>query len=204
MQANLVVVQGKPEGLEIPLKSERFLIGRDRDCNLRPNSDLVSKHHCVFVKSEDALTVEDAGSTNGTLVNNVRIDGPATLKDGDLVKVGPLVFAVKLAVSQPATALRNKDTDLMQWLVADATAARSPISEPSSSDTVMDVPVVKSADETVADAPAPAPIEAAPVVAAAPPKKELPKKGSRAAVADKSDSSSAASAILAKYLDRRR
>ena len=48
IEAELHVVGGKHSGQVIPLNRRKFLIGREGDCQLRPNSELVSRHHCVF------------------------------------------------------------------------------------------------------------------------------------------------------------
>jgi pSer/pThr/pTyr-binding forkhead associated (FHA) protein len=42
--------------------------------------------------------VEDLGSTNGTLLNGIRLDPymPETLKDGDQLQLGKLLIEVKL------------------------------------------------------------------------------------------------------------
>ena len=92
--ARLKVLSGKQEGSEIPLLEGKFLIGREEDCHLRPNSELVSRHHCVFAKDEYALRLRDLGSTNGTFVNGERLKGGVVLNAGDRVSVGQLEFEV--------------------------------------------------------------------------------------------------------------
>ena len=98
MKVQLVVVQGKPEGMVIPLASARYKIGRGEGCQLRPNSDLVSREHAEFVQDTDSVRVSDLGSRNGTEVNGKRLapNQPATLKRGDLIKVGTLTFAITI------------------------------------------------------------------------------------------------------------
>src|SRR5690606_19765641 len=68
----------------------RFLVGREVDCHLRPASDLVSRHHCVFYIDEYAVRLRDLGSRNGTLINDEPLHGETTLQDGDRVKIGGL------------------------------------------------------------------------------------------------------------------
>ena len=48
----------------------------------------VSAHHCRFARRGEVLTVEDLGSSNGTLVNGQPIDGAVELAVGDLVRLG--------------------------------------------------------------------------------------------------------------------
>ena len=96
LQAELKVTSGKQAGNTIPLPPGKFLVGREEDCHLRPNSDMVSRHHCVFTIDEYAVRVRDLGSTNGTLVNGERIRGGVVLKTGDVVSIGKLEFEVLL------------------------------------------------------------------------------------------------------------
>lgn len=119
MKLRLVVVKGRPEGMEIPLPMPQFLIGRDPRCNLRPSSESVSKLHCAVVQRKEGVFVRDLKSTNGTFVNNDRIHGEVKVKDGDLIKVGPLVLAVKIQVSErdPVPPLGNEDDQAVSWLL---------------------------------------------------------------------------------------
>lgn len=90
LQAKLRVASGKQEGSEISLSGGKFLVGREEDCHLRPNSDLVSRHHCVFTVDEFTVRLRDLGSTNGTFVNGERIRGAVVLNNGDRVVIGKL------------------------------------------------------------------------------------------------------------------
>ena len=69
MKLNLVVVEGVHQGKVIPLKTERFEIGRGESCQPRPKSPTVSIRHCAIVRRGRNVVVEDLGSSNGTLVN---------------------------------------------------------------------------------------------------------------------------------------
>lgn len=97
LSAKLLVRGGKHDGRTIPLPKGRFLIGREQDCNLRPASDLVSRHHCVFHVDDFTVRLRDLGSTNGTLVNGDPLTGEKSLKAGDKVVVGRLHFEVALS-----------------------------------------------------------------------------------------------------------
>ncbi len=98
MEVKLVITSGKSAGQVVPVTVQRFFIGRAEDCQLRPNTDLVSRHHCVITVEDGLVTIRDLGSRNGTLVNEERIRGEEELKNGDKVAVGPLKFEVELAV----------------------------------------------------------------------------------------------------------
>jgi len=92
LHAELKVLEGRQSGKSIPLNVKQFLIGREQDCHLRPNSDLVSRHHCVLSIDDYTVRVRDLGSTNGTFVNGERIQGQVVLKPGDHLAVGKLTF----------------------------------------------------------------------------------------------------------------
>lgn len=68
---------------------ERLSIGRLAGCELALSWDSeVSRAHALLEQVGGAWTVEDRGSSNGTLVNAARIGGPHVLRDGDVVRVG--------------------------------------------------------------------------------------------------------------------
>lgn len=129
MKVQLIVVQGKPEGKAIPLVAPVFRVGRDATCHLRPSSDQVSRQHAEIVVGEAQVTLKDLGSRNGTQLNGRTITGQVQLKSGDLVKVGPLTFAVSIqgAPATPAPSrpqpVRSLDEvgqeEVESWLIAD-------------------------------------------------------------------------------------
>jgi pSer/pThr/pTyr-binding forkhead associated (FHA) protein len=73
-----------------------FVIGREADCQLRPASDMVSKRHCALLVDENAAFVDDLGSTNGTFLNDQPVRDKTELHDQDSLRVGPLLFTVRL------------------------------------------------------------------------------------------------------------
>jgi pSer/pThr/pTyr-binding forkhead associated (FHA) protein len=102
-QAELLVLSGKQNGTVIPLPGGKFLIGREEDCHLRPNTDLVSRHHCVFTVDEFAVRIRDLGSTNGTVVNGERIRGGVVLNNGDVISIGKIDFRILIRAADEET-----------------------------------------------------------------------------------------------------
>ena len=92
MKLKLIVLAGAKEGLEIPLKKDKFLIGRAKECALRAGSEAISRRHCAIIHRETGWTVRDLGSRNGTHVNDEKITAEVPLKPGDELRVGPLKF----------------------------------------------------------------------------------------------------------------
>jgi pSer/pThr/pTyr-binding forkhead associated (FHA) protein len=99
MELKLIVLAGAKQGLEIPLKKDKFLIGRAKECALRAGSEAISRRHCAIARTNGRWTARDLGSRNGTFVNDQRITEEVSLAPGDELRVGPLKFRVAPAVS---------------------------------------------------------------------------------------------------------
>lgn len=145
MKVQLIVVRGKPEGKVIPLTGSKFKIGRGETCHLRPNSEQVSREHAEFsIRADGVVTVADLGSRNGTLVNGKALTEPCVLKDGNLVQVGPLTFAVQITDAPAPTPVAAKPAPAKP-------AAQAPAATPapSASASAPPKPAARSAPEDV-------------------------------------------------------
>ena len=89
----IVVEKGPRSGMTFLLREGNTTVGRHPESDIFLNDVTVSRHHCRFVTTLDSLTVEDSGSTNGTYVNDDRVD-KAVLEAGDEVLVGRFHFVV--------------------------------------------------------------------------------------------------------------
>jgi predicted component of type VI protein secretion system len=96
MKVKLLVVHGRPQGKSFLFPVGEFLFGRGAECHIQPNSDWVSRQHCLLNVGKDSVSVRDLGSRNGTLVNGHRVLGELPLHHGDQLQVGPLVFEIRL------------------------------------------------------------------------------------------------------------
>ena len=113
MQVRLKILQGSNAGKEIKLPAPKCVIGRGDDCHLRPQSDAISRRHCVVITTENEAVVRDLNSRNGTFVNNERVAEESVLLAGDVLRVGPLEFEV--AVEQtPGKPKRPRVTDIKE------------------------------------------------------------------------------------------
>lgn len=83
----LVVERGPQAGMTFMLREGTTTVGRHPESNIFLDDITVSRHHCRFVSSSESLAVEDSGSTNGTYVNDSRVDA-ARLSAGDEVMIG--------------------------------------------------------------------------------------------------------------------
>jgi hypothetical protein len=89
----LIVDRGPQAGMTYVLPVGNTTVGRHPESDIFLNDVTISRQHCRFVITDDELVVEDSGSTNGTYVNDARVD-KATLNAGDEVLVGRFHFVV--------------------------------------------------------------------------------------------------------------
>jgi pSer/pThr/pTyr-binding forkhead associated (FHA) protein len=87
-----LVVQESPvlaEGDEFEVDSAPITVGRGGQNDLALEGDeFASARHVRIEPRSDGVWVQDLGSTNGTYVNGIRIDGARRLAPGDVVRVG--------------------------------------------------------------------------------------------------------------------
>jgi len=86
---------------EIELKPGRFVIGRAATCELALDDPMVSRQHAALLVDAQSVSVEDLGSRNGILVNDVRPTGRVGLSPGDRVKVGSQELVLTQESAQP-------------------------------------------------------------------------------------------------------
>ncbi|HEX2153150.1 MAG TPA: FHA domain-containing protein [Acidimicrobiia bacterium] len=89
----LVVEQGPRAGMTFVLNPGVTTVGRHPESDIFLDDVTVSRHHCRFIVDEGSLAVEDSGSTNGTYVNETRVDS-SELSAADEVLVGRFHFLV--------------------------------------------------------------------------------------------------------------
>lgn len=62
-------------------------IGSSPDCDIRIQSNFVSRHHAQLVQTRNGCLLRDLESTNGTFINSRRVN-KRILRAGDLVTIG--------------------------------------------------------------------------------------------------------------------
>ncbi len=100
MIVKLHVVHGRPAGKTLRFGPGDYYLGRGPECQVRFNSDWVSRQHCVLRVTGEGALLRDLGSRNGTLVNGRLCEEERSLNTGDLIQVGPIVFRIAF---EPAT-----------------------------------------------------------------------------------------------------
>jgi DNA-binding CsgD family transcriptional regulator len=110
------------EDEEIDVPETEWVVGRAVDCGLRLAGGLVSRYHARFRHCPEGLVLEDLGSRNGVLVNQVKVAAATLLKHGDVIAIGLDVFelvdthmvdrpAHLSTLNPPPMSLRASDVD---------------------------------------------------------------------------------------------
>jgi pSer/pThr/pTyr-binding forkhead associated (FHA) protein len=95
---------------EIPLDKPRFTIGRKPDNDLVIENPAVSGHHALIFSMEGAYFIEDLGSTNGTFVNEAKIQ-KEKLKHSDSIVVGKHVLIYQGEIAAPPPSPKETESD---------------------------------------------------------------------------------------------
>ena len=95
----LLVIEGGRSGERIAIPAGHWSIGRDAASDIVFDDAGVSRRHAVLTSDGAGLTLEDAGSTNGTQVNGNPLWQELRLADGDEVRLGAMAFRVELPPS---------------------------------------------------------------------------------------------------------
>lgn len=108
---SLIVGFGTHAGVSADIREGLYMIGRDRECQIRPKSHSVSERHCLVQHHGETVRVFDLESDEGTFVNDVQLE-PKTwqvLNHGDRLRCGKYWFDVAIYFREPRIKLSQLD-----------------------------------------------------------------------------------------------
>jgi predicted component of type VI protein secretion system len=124
----LVTADGTVRLHTLPLTG-RVLVGRDPDCDLVLDHDKISRRHVELTLTNNAATITDLESSNGTLLAGRKLRaGKATpMRPGERAEIGPFALVLLPAGAPAAVApsLRVEDPAAPSEIVA--AVARAPV-----------------------------------------------------------------------------
>jgi len=108
--ASITVIEGDNQGIHRKLKDDRLVVGR-KGADLAIDDKAISRNHCELIKRESGWWIKDIESTNGTFVNNKKIE-EARLHHLDEIRVGKtiLLFAETEAPEERAPVEEDEDS----------------------------------------------------------------------------------------------
>ncbi|MFT5173160.1 MAG: putative component of type VI protein secretion system [Gammaproteobacteria bacterium] len=83
-------------GAQISLGDGEVSVGRDAENKVSLHAQGVSRYHARVYFEKGSWAVEDLGSTNGTRINNSKLEGKQSLNDGDTVAFGRACYKFQL------------------------------------------------------------------------------------------------------------
>ena len=88
--------QAAPLNETLPLQPIT-LLGRDSDNTIVLNDTSASAHHARLVQDNGIWWLEDLGSRNGTMLNELKLVKPTPLAEGDMIGIGALRLRLEVA-----------------------------------------------------------------------------------------------------------
>jgi two-component system cell cycle response regulator len=92
LEAALVVIYGLDLGRKFDLGRSETVVGRASKADICVDMESVSRNHATITNTKKGVRIRDLGSTNGTFINDERVEGERELRNGDLVKIGRTIF----------------------------------------------------------------------------------------------------------------
>jgi pSer/pThr/pTyr-binding forkhead associated (FHA) protein len=92
-RAAIVIQAGRAKGMEYQLDQPLVTLGRGPGVDLSFDDEAMSRVHAAVEFKGTSFHLRDAGSTNGTLLNDAPVEASTQLKHGDRFQLGDHVFA---------------------------------------------------------------------------------------------------------------
>ncbi len=107
--AYLDALTGSALGKRYELDRPESILGRHPECHVVLDSGAVSRQHAKIVRESKRYLLEDLKSRNGTFVNGRLIGEPATLQDGDVIRICELEFSYHSDLGPSSFSEVNRD-----------------------------------------------------------------------------------------------
>jgi pSer/pThr/pTyr-binding forkhead associated (FHA) protein len=131
MTWKIQAITGELTGQEISIDRD-ILVGRHQSADIVLQAGEISRKHAAFLLKDQALWLQDLNSSNGTFVNDVRIEHETLLKEGDIIQFAGLKFSVLAPAKEIEPALA--ETEIVptseqpsEAVAASETAAATPV-----------------------------------------------------------------------------
>jgi hypothetical protein len=86
------------EGDKLPLQQVTYL-GRDPACTIVLQDEAASGRHARLHRENDVWWLEDLGSRNGTMLNDLPLTRRISLTEGDIIGIGTMQLRFEMAQS---------------------------------------------------------------------------------------------------------
>jgi len=112
--AKLVILSEGMTGKTHELSVEKTTVGRVEDNTLQISEASVSSHHAEILLRGSDVVIKDLNSTNGTFINGEQVNGEATLKPGQILRLGKIEMRLETATAGASSKKPAESTMIMQ------------------------------------------------------------------------------------------
>jgi pSer/pThr/pTyr-binding forkhead associated (FHA) protein len=126
-----------------------MLVGRHQDADILLQSADISRRHAALLLKDQQLWVQDLNSSNGTFINDARIEQETELHDGDILQFASFVFSVLAPAAE---------TELPEIEAEPVTANTHDQGMPSIAERAVETPITRDGMPQQVAIPKPAPI----------------------------------------------
>lgn len=95
----LLAVESDIDSTQKSFSKPEIIIGRDEDCDFRLVDDAVSTRHAKLSFRYLQWWVEDLQSTNGTFLNDQRVETATVIIKGDELRIGRQIILINIETS---------------------------------------------------------------------------------------------------------
>jgi adenylate cyclase len=107
----LLIIRPDGKQIEQEFNSDQTMVGRHEKCDLRLIDGMISRNHCIILREGKRFILKDLESRNGTWVNGRRIRNRRTMREGDVLQIGPFRVQFLLdSFERPHKINFNEDT----------------------------------------------------------------------------------------------
>lgn len=92
----LLFMEGDAEDEKRTFSQNEIIIGREENCDVFLADPVISSRHARLVYRNMHWWIEDLMSTNGTYLNDERVESPAILINGDELRIGKCILMVEI------------------------------------------------------------------------------------------------------------
>ena len=91
-----IILDSDPQAVKQYFSQNEIIVGRDETCDITLNDAVISAKHARLIHRNMHWWIEDLNSTNGSFLNDERVESPAILINGDEIRVGRNILVVEI------------------------------------------------------------------------------------------------------------
>lgn len=91
-----IIMESDPQPIKNSFTQNEIIVGREDSCDINLSDPIISGRHARLTFHNMHWWIEDLISTNGTFLNDERLESPAILISGDELRIGKNILLVEI------------------------------------------------------------------------------------------------------------